>query len=207
MHLGKNSIYAMLALGGGFLGGIVAIQFAPGVAGAARSAHTVRAEKFELVDHQGTRRAALEVTDSGIADLIMFDEAGHDDAEFRVTRDGVTTMGFYDKSGNRRVLMGEVPGGRNGLTIYGNDDKLLAGLTVSRDDEASLTLYDPKTGRARAGLGVASNGSPALALFDTDGHDRAELHVTPSGQPGLALANEQGKTIAGLPAKEVAVQR
>jgi hypothetical protein len=153
-----------------------------------------------LVDNNGARRAALEVTDTGIADLVMFDGAGQDDAELRVTRDGITTLGFYDKQGNRRVLIGEVPGGRNGMTVYGNNDKLLAGLTVSHTDEPSLTLYDPNTGRARAGLGVAGSGSTALALFDAKGNDRAELHVTTQGNPGLALANEKGKTVAGLPA-------
>jgi hypothetical protein len=64
-----------------------------------------------------------------------------------------------------------------------------------------LTLYDPNTGRARVGLGVAANGSPALVLFDQKGNDRAELNINSKGKPGLALADENGKTIAGLPAE------
>ncbi len=67
------------------------------------------------------------------------------------------------------------------------------------DNQASLTLYDSNIGRARAGLGVAAGGSPALVLFDPEGRDRAELHVTKNGKPGLALADENGKSIAGLP--------
>jgi hypothetical protein len=152
MHLNRNSIYAVLALGGGFLGGIIATQLTPGVAGAARAMHVVRAEKFELVDTDGNRRASLEVTDNGVADLILFDGAGRDDAEYRVTRDGIATISFYDKAGDKRVLMGEVPGGRNGVTVYGPSDKLMAGLTVSPTNEASLTLYDPTSGR-RVGRG------------------------------------------------------
>jgi hypothetical protein len=65
-----------------------------------------------------------------------------------------------------------------------------------------VTLYDPKTGTARVGLGVAANGEPALALFDANGHDRAELHINAQGKPGLAFADEQGKTTAGLPMEE-----
>jgi hypothetical protein len=82
-----------------------------------------------------------------------------------------------------------------------------AGLTVGSNNEASLTLYDPNTGRARAGLGVSSSGQPALVLFDEQGHDRAEFHVGPSGKPGLALADETGKTIAGLPQRAAATQQ
>jgi hypothetical protein len=201
MAKGKNWAYAMLALGGGFLGGLVATQLAPTVADAARAAHTIRAQRFELVDKAGTRRAALEVTPSGMSDLVLYDGNGRDRAEYRVTRDGVATLGFYDAGGARRVLLGEVPVGRNGVAVYGNHGRLLAGLTVGADDEANVTLYDAQTGRARIGLGVAATGAPALALFDEKGNDRAELHVGPTGKPGLALADETGKTIAGMPAK------
>lgn len=202
MAKGKNWAYAILALGGGFLGGLAATQLAPTVADAARGARTIRAERFELVDKAGTRRAALEVTPTGMSDLLLYDGNGRDRAEYRVSRDGVATLGFYDASGAHRVLLGEAPGGRNGVTVYGNHGRLLAGLTVNADDEANVTLYDPNTGRARIGLGVATTGAPALALFDAKGNDRAELHVGASGKPGFALADETGKTIAGLPARE-----
>ena len=65
----------------------------------------------------------------------------------------------------------------------------------------NLTLYDPNTGRARVGIGVAANGSPAVVLFDQKGNDRAELNINSKGKAGLALADENGKTIAGLPAE------
>ena len=54
-----------------------------------------------------------------------------------------------------------------------------------------MTLYDPNTGKARAGLGTASNGSPALVLFDQNGSDRAEIHVKPNGKPGIRRREQQ----------------
>ena len=192
----------MLALGGGFLGGIAATQLAPTVADAAHAAHTIKAEQFELVDRAGTRRAALEVTPNEMADLLLYDGAGHDRAELRVSRDGISRLGFYDDSGAQRVLIGEAPGATNGIMVFGSKGRLQASLTVNASNEAHVTLYDPKTGRARVGLGVATSGTPALALFDEQGNDRAELHVGASGKPGLALADETGKSIAGLPEKE-----
>jgi hypothetical protein len=206
MHRERNWIYALLTLGGGLVGGIAATQLAPVAADAALGHHTIKAESFVLVDKKGVQRAALEVSANGLADLVMYDGEGTDRAELRVAKDGASTLGFYGENGTRRVLIGAVRGGRNGVTVYGADNRLLAGLTVSENDEPALTLYDPKNGRARAGLGVADESS-AVALYDDAGRDRAELHVNASGKPGLALADENGKSIAGLPQKEAAPQQ
>jgi hypothetical protein len=202
MVKGKNWAFAILAVGGGFLGGIAATQLAPAVADAARATRTIRATQFELVDDSGGRRALLEVTPSGISDLLLFDGDGRDRAELRVTRNGIAKLGFYDSTGAQRVVVGEVPTGVNGIEVYGSNGLLRGTLAVDPDDEARVTLYDPKTGVARVGLGVAQSGAPALALYDGKGNDRAELHVRDSGHPGLALADETGKSIAGLPETE-----
>jgi hypothetical protein len=129
----------------------------------------------------------------------MMDEHGRDRAEMRVTEDGSAALVFYDQSGTHRVVVGETPGGRNGVAIYSGGGRQIALLSVADNNESSLTLYDPTTGKARAGLGVAEDGQPALVLFDQNGKDRAELHVGKRGKPGLALADENGKSIAGLP--------
>jgi hypothetical protein len=183
------------------VGGIVATQLAPIAADAALGRHTVKAESFVLVDKSGTQRAVLEVTPTGLADLEMYDGEGHRRADLRAAKDGASALVFYGDDGARRVLIGAGRAGRNGVTVYGADNRLLAGLTVSANDEPALSLYDPKNGRARAGLGVSGESS-AVALYDDDGRDRAELHVNASGKPGLALADENGKSIAGLPEKE-----
>jgi hypothetical protein len=99
-------------------------------------------------------------------------------------------------------MVGEAPDGRNGIAIYSSGGKQIASFAVTADNQASLTLYDPKTGMARVGLGTGPNGSPALALFDQNGRDRAELHVSPTGKPGLALADENSKSIAMLPEQQ-----
>jgi hypothetical protein len=119
-----------------------------------------------------------------------------------VPSDGGAQIGFYDNSGSQRVVVGETPRGRNGIAIYATSGRQIASLSVAEDNQASLTLYDPQTGKARAGLGSATNGSPALVLFDQQGRDRIELHVKPSGQPGIALADENGKNILEKSAQE-----
>jgi hypothetical protein len=123
-----------------------------------------------------------------------------------VAKDGAAAIGFYDRGGLRRVLVGEAVDGKNGIAIYGTNGRQVASLATNEDNSASLTLYDPTTGRARAGLGDSSSGLPALAMFDQNGKDRVEIHVKPNGAPGLALADETGKSIAGLPQKNASTQ-
>ncbi len=140
MNKGKNWIFAALALGGGLIGGLIAVELAPRSAEAAHSSAQSRAQEFVLVDARGTERAAMNVGKSGMADLEMYDGHQRDRTELRVTEDGTATLGFYDEKGARRVLIGAAPGGRDGVTVYGSDSRILAGLTVGANNEASLTL-------------------------------------------------------------------
>ncbi len=195
----RNWLYAMLALTGGFIGGTLASELSPTAAMAAWRSRTVKAQEFVLLDKAGTQRGVMEVTERGTADLGLMDGSGHNRAEFRVAKDGGAAVAFYDQNAARRVVVGETPTGRNGIAIYASGGRQLATLSVSDNDESSLTLYDPTTGRARVGLGVTSTGAPALVLFDPNGKDRLELHIGAKGEPGIALADESGKTIAGMP--------
>jgi len=201
----KHWLYATLALVGGFLGGAVSGHLFPaeGVAdAAARAARVIRAEKFVLVDRDGTERGVISVSSRGVADVSLADKAGRERGEFRVGADGSAAIGFYDENGAKRVIVGDTATGRSGLAIFASNGRQLAGFTAAEDNQSSVTLYDPANGRARLGLGVAATGAPALVLFDQNGRDRAEFHVNVKGKPGLALADESGKTIAGLPVEQ-----
>lgn len=200
----RHWLYGVLALTGGILGGAIASRVAPVEGLALASSHAareIRAEKFVLIGPDGTERGDIQVTARGIADVELNDGQGRDRAEFHVGADGTSAVSFYDEVGVKRVVLGNTAG-RDGLAIYASNGRQLASFAVAEDNQSSVTLYDPNTGVARVGLGVAANGEPALALFDQKGHDRAELHVNSSGKPGLALADESGKTVAGLPIEE-----
>lgn len=201
----RHWLYASLALVGGIFGGALSGHLFPpeGVAdAAARAARVIRAEKFVLVDHDGTERGVIQVTSRGVAEVSLDDNRGRARGEFRVGGDGVAAIGFNDQNGAKRVILGATPAGRNGLAIFGNNGRQIAGFTGAEDNQSSVTLYDPANGRARVGLGVAANGEPALVLFDQKGRDRAELHINDKGKPGLSLADETGKSISGLPMQE-----
>jgi hypothetical protein len=198
----KHWLYATLALVGGILGGALSGHLFPREAEAsARAARELRAEKFVLVDRDGTERGVIGVNSRGFAVVGLNDQSGRLRSELRVGENG-SALGFYDQKGNKRVIIGDTPTGRDGLAIYSSGGRQMAGFTVADDNQSSVTLYDPANGRARVGLGVAANGIPALVLFDQNGRDRAELHVNADGKPGLALADAAGKSVAGLPMQE-----
>ena len=192
-------------MGGLFGAGIT--MFAPSNAFAVRHTHppdTVEAKEFVLVGPNGERRGIFQVNDQGTAAIYLNDENGKQRTELTVTAGGRASLGFYDAAGNQRVVVGEgaSPQDETGIGVFSADGTQVASLSSTAAGEANITLYDNKSGLARAGLGLAPDGSPALALFDQNGKDRAELHVTSAGRPGLALADENGKSIAGLPIEQ-----
>ena len=206
MHNGRFWATGGVALVGGMLGAGI-MMFGPSNAFAVRHAHpaqTVEAKEFVLVGPNGERRGIFQVNDKGTAAIYLNDENGKERTELTVTAGGRASLGFYDAAGNQRIVMGEgaSPQDQVGIGVFSIDGTQVASLSSTAAGEANITLYDNKSGMARAGLGLATDGTPALALFDQNGKDRAELHVTSAGRPGLALADENGKSIAGLPIEQ-----
>jgi len=193
-----------LALAGGLIGGAAATMLGAGDAFAlrhARHARSVEAEKFVLLGRNGDERGVIQVSDKGTAAIYLNDETGKERAELKVAADGRASLGFYDSSGAKRIVVGQgaTADSQAGLGIFSKDGNQLASLSSLASGEVNLTLYDHKSGFARAGLGLSADGVPALVLFDQDGKDRAELHLNASGKPGLALADENGKSIYAPP--------
>jgi hypothetical protein len=204
MKDGKPWLVVTLALAGGLLGGAIATMLGAGNAFALHHvghAKTVEAERFVLLGRDGDERGVIRVNDKGTAAFYLNDESGREKAELRVTADGRTSLGLYDANGLKRLVVGEgaSPQSESGIAVFAANGNQVIDLSASGNGEVNLTLYDAKTGLARAGLGLSADGVPALALFDQNGKDRAELHLNASGKPGLALADETGKSIAGLP--------
>jgi hypothetical protein len=209
MHNGRPWLTAVLALVGGMIGAGM-MMFGASSAFALRrapSTRTVEAEQFVLLGPNRARRGIIEVSDKGTAALYLNDENGKERTELRVTADGTASLTFFDAGGNQRVVVGDgaSPQGQAGIGVFSADGTQVASLSSIASGEVNMTLYDNKTGLARAGLGLAADGAPALVLFDQNGKDRAELHVNSAGRPGLAMVDENGKSlIAGFPMQQPA---
>ena len=199
MHVSRSWLCVCLTVTAGLVGGAISGSlWSIDVSAAARRGKTVEAERFVLVDASGRQRAALQVLPSGRVDLSMQDAKGGDSVKLGVEADGSASIGFFNPTGQRVALFGQGSDGHTELLLSSPEGKGLARLASTPNRESALTLYDTKTGRARAGLGVAATGEPALVLLDHNGRARAELSLTAKGTPGLALVDEQGKPLAGV---------
>jgi hypothetical protein len=199
MHVSKSWLSVCLTVTAGLVGGAIAGSlWSLDASAAARKGKTVAAERFVLVDASGRQRAALQVLPNGRVDLSMKDAKGGDSVKIGVEANGSASIGFFTPAGQRVAMLGQGSEGHTELLLASPEGKGLARLASTPNRESALTLYDTKTGRARAGLGVAATGEPALVLLDHNGRARAELSLTAKGTPGLALVDEQGKPVAGV---------
>jgi hypothetical protein len=99
-------------------------------------------------------------------------------------------------------MVGLTGDNRAGVAIYSSEGRQLMAMAASDNGDMSITLYDHSSGVARAGLGLAADGSPALVMFDKQGKERAELSLDKNAKPSLLVADAAGRTITALPKPE-----
>jgi hypothetical protein len=199
VNVRKLCAHALLIFAGATFGGFLCGHIWPSdssAIAATRHPKTITAEKFVMVDSGGKQRGTMQVSEDGMATVSLNDADGRDRAELRVGPEGSAGLGFFDQNGHELAVFGEGTDGHSGIKIFGSQGREVAALGSLPTGESALTLYDANTGRARAGLGVAAKGEPALVLLDQSG---AELSLRTDGRSGLALLDGQGKIIAGLP--------
>lgn len=108
---------------------------------------SIRAEKFELVDKTGTRRAVLALEPNGEPALKL-----------------------YDATGSLRVALSLRPDGGPHLLLWdGRTAVPRFGLALLPNGSPSAELAD-RNGVLRVVFGLGTNGEPALGLFDQKGN-------------------------------------
>jgi hypothetical protein len=194
-------IAAASAIAGGMIGNVAATQLSASAALAAphhRQARIVKAERFVVVDPNGEDRISMQVAEHGVADIALADAQGRNRAKIRVTPQGGAAIGFYDADGANRLMVGLTDENSPGIAMYSGKGRQLMAMAAKGDGEMALTLYDPNTGLARAGLGLAPDGSPAFVMFDKKGAAREEMSLGKHDEQNVAVVDQTGKTIAAL---------
>jgi hypothetical protein len=207
MNRSNRLIFAVCAFAGGVVGGLTAIQFGASRAIAAthRAARTIKAERFVVLGPNGEERITLQVTNRGVADVALLDTRGRSRTELRVTPDGAAGLGFYNAEGGKRMVVGLTSEDKAGLSVF-SDGHQVIGMSAQRSGEMALTMYDPKSGFARAGLGLGPEGSPALVMLDSQGKPRLQLGLSKDGNGNLAIMDNSGKTVSTVPMSRLASQ-
>jgi hypothetical protein len=122
-------VLMVLTVVSGLLGGAgsnLLLQGGPAVAQAGGAVQeVVRAKRFEVVDDQGKRRAALGLTADGSPAFWLYDATGKTRVELHVLPDGSTDLLLYDAAGERRAWLGLTPDGSPYLWLRDTAGKVI----------------------------------------------------------------------------------
>ena len=102
--------------------------FTPGDVRAAVKAgvpKVVRAQRFEVVDSKGKRRASLSLGADGSPALNLLDKHGKARAALSVGADGSPALALFDKDRKVRAVLALLPDGRPLLAVHDKDGRVL----------------------------------------------------------------------------------
>ena len=168
---------AALSLACGFLGSaLYAGLLAPGAAQAAadRTVKVISAQKFQLVDLDGTPRG-----------------------EWFVRPDGLPTMTFYDRERAPRVRIGMAERADPEILLWGKDQSSSLALGIAQV-APYLRLAD-RDKKVRIKLFVDKGEDPVFLLADNQEKDRLMLMVPQVGPPSLVVLDQDQNFIWSAP--------
>jgi hypothetical protein len=160
----RTHLYLVLAF---VTGSTVALS-----AGQRKAGATLEAERFVLLDGDGTKRLELAAAN------------------------GRSMQTFFDKAGKPRLIVGVDDNGEAGIHFLGNNGKLRLDLGLDPDGDASLSCFGEANDKGPSVcVGVGKDGRPAVTLMDKEGHDRIALYVAPDNSVGLTIHDSEDKLI------------
>ncbi|MGE0821234.1 MAG: hypothetical protein AB7G75_10330 [Candidatus Binatia bacterium] len=142
-----TAIFAIGLLGGVGVSQISNPNTVPSGMRSSQISPLIRAQRFELVNETGQRRALLELAHSNEPALRLYDTAGKPRLELSLRADGGPNLLLWDD--------------RRGIPR--------AGLALLPDGSPSLEFAD-QFGDLRSLFGLDTNGEPLLGLFDQQGN-------------------------------------
>jgi hypothetical protein len=133
----------------------------------------MRAERFELVDVDGSVLAHLGRTVDGDVGLGFDDRAGERRAAIGVSAAGVPAVAVVDPQGAVAVMSGGTsrggtPIGGAGILVFDANGQGGIGTIVLSDGRPLWQLVDPN-GRARAVISLGGDGAPYITVSDANG--------------------------------------
>jgi len=98
------------------------------------SSKTVKAEKFELVDHSNKVRGVLDMGTGDEPNLQLFDSNGIARVRIAVAADGAPLMTVNGPKGKARAGMWAPASGPGGMAIYDETGKVVKGMTSATNE-------------------------------------------------------------------------
>ena len=124
-----------------FAGGMAMQYLLPGPATAWAQQSTIRAERFELVESDGTLRGFLEVAENGLAGLTLQNAAG-ERIILALHRDGREVLRFLGPNNKARAVMRAHRDGLASVTLLTDNHQSVALMALYEDGESMFALRD-----------------------------------------------------------------
>lgn len=184
----------------------------------AAAGRTLVARELILVDKAGRPRAIFGMADDEAPQLVLADQAGNFRLVLDIAEDGVPLIqlrdrdgmsarlaasmlprgspyiGLYDSRGVTRAAIGLGAGEAPGFAFSHVDGRTRAGISVTPDGLARLTIGDDE-GRTRIGLGLHPDGAARLDVYGAGERvNRASLTAPVDATPSLTLFDTGGHT-------------
>jgi hypothetical protein len=149
----RESLYAVLALIGGVLGGLASNRLSATAAATVAQVpqRTMVAQEILLVDAKGNRRGALSLN-----------------------KNGDPALSFYDHQGKLRTALQISDDEGLGFKLFDTNGALRLSLIINADQIPALRLFDSQR-HPRALLGVDPQGEAALDFYSQEGKLLREL--------------------------------
>jgi hypothetical protein len=94
----------------------------------------IQAERLEVIDRKGRKRIVLGALDifDGTPDICLFDGKGNVRAWLFLTPDGLAELRFFGLDGGTTAVLGTLPDGKKGRSIF-----------AFRHDEGNMATVSP----------------------------------------------------------------
>ena len=157
---------------------------------------TVLAERFILVNEEGTTRAVLGRDANNSIALTLFDGHLNPRIIMGVLESGTSSVAFKDETQQDRMRLALDEEGRVALDLKDGEDHRLATLFVTAEGVPSLTLVG-KNGEAQGSMGVTVDGEAFLTANTSQGEGvnlYFGTHVAHQSNGGMHIATSAGST-------------
>ena len=201
MQKRQYGLLLVLAITAGVMGGTVSNRLFMNLPAFAQKAsqqgEVIRAERLEVVDKSGKRRAWFGLAPHGNAGLGLYDQNENISATLTVTPERTTGLILVNKDGNRRAGLVLSAEDEPTLELYDKDKKCRMKLALATGEEPQLWLND-RNENPRIAVGLSPDGSATLGVANSDHKATISFEVEADGRPSLNLTDHEGRLRATL---------
>jgi len=158
----------------------------------------VRAQRFELVNHDGDVVGVMENAEAGPR-LRLLDGQGVDRVLVEL-RDGGPAISLCAADASPKAVLNLGSDGHPGLALVDSAGKTRYDMRLREDERPCSLFWDQHSPRPRMGVGINPKGNPNSVFFDKDFNRRAWMQLVEGEGPGFGVGTAKEAVWSSPPA-------